>query len=280
MDPSRLNSDDNPFEVKYRDRSEIIAEQLKYLTWSSDPAGLYPGAAGGKASVMTPGQKIDYWYQELVSRRNFVVALVDRYGFTSAEEILAFIREETPWYWQLGVLEYESLLNRADELAEYLQSSFSENLSEEGYAGRYLQDEDYLLLINTVGRTDSWERSMLDTEKSIGELSEQWNLQYASLASESGRLSLSLYDAYRADLRRRGIEIADLQVNKLNTDYGTFIEEGVFNRLHQAVRKKKLDLALENLADYKEQVIEGLLLDEAETAEVEADRRLSQKRIC
>ena len=269
LNPSQYNNEDNPYGKKYDSRLDILAEQIKYLVLAGEAGSIIPVADESEKTVVSPGRKIDYWYQELLSRRNFIVALHDRYGFKEPEEYIAFLQNENPWYWSLGIGQYEMLLNQADDLFEYMQSRYTQGLTVRGYSGRYLSDEDAILLLNMIGRTDRWELSMLETEQNIVEIRKQTEAFAVKTKTRTEELADLLAGGYIRDLAERRLNITEMQLEELNADFLLYIQEKVHPELVEAIRDEKLKLLVENLAGYKKKVIDTRELDDKQIQDVE-----------
>ncbi|MCP4176915.1 MAG: hypothetical protein GY756_04040, partial [bacterium] len=75
LDINDINSRRSPYSRMYDNRVELLAEQLKNLLRTNNPEQYYPYGAGTEESIQNIGQKINFLQKELISRRNFLVAL-------------------------------------------------------------------------------------------------------------------------------------------------------------------------------------------------------------
>jgi len=170
LNVEEVNSNRSPYFRKYNSRVEILADQLKFLLRTSTPEQYYPYGAGTEESVMNLGQKINYLKQELVSRRNFLVSLKDRYNFPNEDYYRQYLISNTPWYWVLGIDRFENLINQSKKLREYEQSIYSEQISRRGNAEKYIANEDYLNLLNMMGKINYYEQNLVLNEQNLIDL--------------------------------------------------------------------------------------------------------------
>ena len=261
LDLDKFNSIESPYSKKYEDRGQILAEQIKYLIRSSDPENLYPSATENRIEIQSPGAKIEYWFNELVSRRNFIVALDDRYHYKVKEDYISFLKESNPWYWTMGIRQFESLRNQGKEMAEFIQTPYSEDLTPEGYAARYINNEDYLLKINMTTKAEEFESSLIASNNNIKYLNEKFVELINEDNTKSGKMSVLLFEEYKDFLRILKTDFTNMTLEELNVDFLSYLENEVINKLVVELRRYKLDKTLESLAEYKSEYINKLNLN-------------------
>ncbi|MGQ9631933.1 MAG: hypothetical protein ACUVXI_16720 [bacterium] len=264
VDQINYESRNSPFARKYKDRVEIIADQLKIIARSGsteDPFGNPLTTEDGKR-LMNLKMKIDYWQNELISRRNFVIALKDKFGFKEEKEFRNFIENEAPWYHVLGVSAFESLANQAKEISEYTHSIYSRDLTPKGSDERYIPDEDYLTLINYAGRAYAYERTMEDIRESLDQTRNRREETKRGLDGESRRLAEAVSRSYKASLERRGKGLIDMSSEDLGADFTSFIRGEIVENLAGALRFDQLGRDREELLEYEASEIPQLKLSE------------------
>lgn len=231
LDLSQFNyaADNDPYAKRYYDRIEIMAEQLKAIARSGEPEG----------RLMSLEQSIQYWQNELVSRRNFVVALKDKFGFTTEEEIWNFIKNEAPWYYILGINRFEALANNAKELSEYVQSIHLGGLSLRGSSERHISNEDILMLINYVRRAYQYELALNEIADSLAQVEVKKERMKSPLDEADRILAEALCETYKSNLEIEGVKFTDLSSDYLDRSFDSFLNGLVIN-LVKALRFERL----------------------------------------
>jgi len=264
VDQANFEGRRSPYVRKYRDRIEVIAEQLESIARSGSNVDLYgrPLQAEDKGALMNLVNLIDYWQSELMSRRNFVIGLRDKMGLTTERKIRDFIEKEAPWYGALGVEGFEALADQARQLNEYRQSVYSQSLSLKASEERYIRNEDYLQLIGYAGRAYFYEQSMesiresLDqAERSLAELEKS----FTGSREESDKVSR----AYKERLKnKREAELADLSAEEVVSEFNVFRGE-VIENLSKALHYDQVASNRQSLKKLEAEEIPKLRLDAA-----------------
>lgn len=95
-----------PFVTLVKDRFEVIADFIEDVIKrgeATDRLGK-PLRSEEGYPAMNLTTRINYAYSQLANRRNFLIALLDRYHLETGEEIRGYLEEEIPWYWFAGPL--------------------------------------------------------------------------------------------------------------------------------------------------------------------------------
>jgi len=257
LNVEEVNSNRSPYFRKYNSRVEILADQLKFLLRTSTPEQYYPYGAGTEESVMNLGQKINYLKQELVSRRNFLVSLKDRYNFPNEDYYRQYLISNTPWYWVLGIDRFENLINQSKKLREYEQSIYSEQISRRGNAEKYIANEDYLNLLNMMGKINYYEQNLVLNEQNLIDLEKYISQLPRGMSPEEISMGAAISRDFQTYLKSGNSRLIDLTQEGITESLSRYIDEDLYTKLISAINYRKLILNIEYLDVYRNQVLES-----------------------
>ena len=269
LNVEELNNRRSPYSRKYNSRVEILAEQLKFLLRTSNPEQYYPYGAGTKDSVMNLGQKINFLQQELVSRRNFLAGIKDKFNFPDADLYRQYLISNAPWYWVFGIDEFENLINQSKNLREYEQSIYSQIISRKGNANKYINNEDYLYLINMSGKIHYYEQNLMQNEQTLKNLDTYFKQLYREILPNDLKMGESISRDFELYLKRNNMTLIDLDQGDITQTIARYIDEDLFYQLTNAVNYEKLLLNLEYLGTYKDQILNTYEYSESDFEEVD-----------
>ncbi|GAF77976.1 unnamed protein product, partial [marine sediment metagenome] len=144
-----------PFVTLVKDRFEVIAgfiEDVIKRGEATDRLGK-PLRSEEGYPAMNLTTRINYAYSQLANRRNFLIALLDRYQLETGQEITEYLEEEIPWYWFAGPEVYEFLVQQYKEIQESIFSPYLENIAPETAQQRLIFGEDRLELYQKAYQT-------------------------------------------------------------------------------------------------------------------------------
>jgi len=254
LNVEEINNNRSPYSRKYTSRVEILAEQLKFLLRTSNPSQYYPYGAGTEKQIMNLGQKIAYLKEELVSRRNFMVAFNDKYGFPDADLIRQYMIINTPWYWVYGVNLFENLINQSKNLREYEQNVYSKVISRKGNANKYIANEDYLYQINIAGKIHYYEQNLIQNEQTLENLEQYIAQLNKSTSPEDLRMGNSISIGFIQYLQSSNSRLIEIKQEELTASIAQYIDSTLFSQLAEAVNYQKLLLTIKYLDTYEDQI--------------------------
>lgn len=161
-----------PFVRLVKDRFEVVADQIADIIRSGRTTDRFGKPLRTKEGypAMNLSERINYAYSELISRRNFLIALLDHHHFKTAEEIKRYLKEETPWYWFAGPDIFELLAQRYKDIQESIFSPYVEDISPEASQQRFIFGEDRLELYRESYRAYQYEKFQVAREAALKEI--------------------------------------------------------------------------------------------------------------
>ncbi|MBI9098534.1 MAG: hypothetical protein JEY91_08640 [Spirochaetaceae bacterium] len=269
LNVDEVNSSTSPYGKKYSNRVEILADRVKFLLRTSNPEQYYPYGAGTKELTMNLGQKIDYIQKELLSRRNFLVGLKDRYNFPDEELYLQYLIGNAPWYWVFGIDQYENLINQAKNMREYEQSIFSRITSRRGNANKFINNEDYLYKINMIDKIHNYEENLLQNEQNLISLESYLKQLYRENSPENMTIGESINWGFKRYLLDNNMRLIDIHQQNLTEIIGRYIDEDLIDRLTNAINYEKLLINIEYIDIFRDQILDTYNYEENDFEEVD-----------
>lgn len=261
-----------PFAPRIEDRVDVLAEQIEVSARAADvPFSSFPAEGEPLGNL---GDIYNFWYNELISRRNFIAALKDRFRFTEKKDFIEFLVNEAPWYYYLGIYQFESLANQGQELMNSLQSVYYSRLSRSGQAERFILNEDQLLLINMAHRAYQYEQSIIALDENIADVRENMETASNELSQEARMVVAGLLPAFWNFYQSNDNIPMDNRIAFLDEQYNLFRQEYILQPLVYEMRYQKLILGLLNFQEMLELELGGLTFsseDQAMLEEILAD---------
>jgi hypothetical protein len=266
----------SPFGRKYTRRKGLLAEKIRILVASGDGThqSTFITDTESGSKVINLNERINHIEEELFSRRNCIINLQDKFGFTKEEEERYFLIHEAPWYVAPGTSRFESLVNQAKELSGYLQSVYAEDLKPANLARRYVKDEDYIELLYNVWLAYTYEKNYQLILKALADIEKEKLTVRASMDERTIRytevIAASFVDYLKksekttrtqsaAELKEDlglfvdeyvlGNILGALQYDQLKHQYDAFIEYGRTGKLSQALHKEEKEMAAKVASD-------------------------------
>ena len=245
VDQANLNRENNPFLRKLKNRESLLAEKIRKLVGSKNSEYSYGTDISMEDEKATDiVSKIGEVESELLSRRNFILYLKDKYNFGKEEEYWDFIEREAPWYYVLGVSRFEILANQAKELSEYIQSVYGEDVKLETAAMRYISDEEYLSLLNNVYRAYNYERSAVFINDSIKELDKEKEEIIDNIDKNLKKYVYAVIDMYLDNLKQERQHLWMIELEDLTTSFSSFLEKNIIENLLGSLQYDQIDKQL------------------------------------
>jgi len=255
LNVEEANRNRSNYSRQYENRVEVLADQLKFILRTSSPEQYYPYGADRTNKIMNLGQKISWLSNELISRRNFLAAIVDKYGSNDPLFYRDFLISRAPWYWIMGVDRYESLINQSKDLREYEQSAYSQVISRKGNANKYINDEDYLTLVNMMGKVHYYEESLINSEETLNNLKEYRDQIYREIDPTNMTLGEAISKGFLKYLQSDGRSLVDIRQEMVTQEISNYIMTDLLGALEKAVDYEKLLLNIEYLPVYEAQIV-------------------------
>jgi len=161
-----------PFVRLVKDRFEVIAYQIENIIRAGKTTDAFGKPLRTKEGypVMNLSDRVNYAYSQLVSRRNFLIALLDDRHFKTSEEIKKYLKEEIPWYWFAGPDVFEFLAQRYKDIQESVFSPYIEKISPEASQQRFIFDEESFELYQEAYRAYQYEKFPLARKSALKEI--------------------------------------------------------------------------------------------------------------
>jgi hypothetical protein len=196
----------SPFGRKYTRRKGLLAEKIRILVASGDGThqSTFITDTESGSKVINLNERINHIEEELFSRRNCIINLQDKFGFTKEEEVRHFLIHEAPWYVVLGTSRFESLVNQAKELSGYLQSAYAEDLKPANLARRYVKDEDYVELLNNVWLAYTYEKNSQSILKAQADIEKEKQAMRAGMDERTIRYTEIIAASFGEYLKKSG----------------------------------------------------------------------------
>jgi len=248
-----------PFVTLVKDRFEVIAgfiEDVIKRGEATDRLGK-PLRSEEGYPAMNLITRINYAYSQLANRRNFLIALLDRYRLETGQEITEYLEEEIPWYWFAGPEVYEFLVQQYKEIQESIFSPYLENIAPEAAQRRLIFGEDRLELYQRAYQAYGYEKFLMERERNIEEL-EKRRSDYAG-EEEAEKVARS----FKKFLEWQENELRFVtDAEQLRTLYNSFLEK-LESNLTFILRESELEFVKQEIEEAKEKFT-GAPLEEAE----------------
>ncbi len=248
-----------PFVILVKDRFEVIAgfiEDVIKRGEATDRLGK-PLRSEEGYPAMNLIARINYAYSQLANRRNFLIALLDRYQLETGQEIIEYLEEEIPWYWFAGPDTYEFLVQQYKEIQESIFSPYLENIAPEAAQQRLIFGEDRLELYQKAYRAYGYEKFLMERERNIEEL-EKRRSDYAG-----GEEAEKVVRSFKKFLEWQENELRFVtDADHLRTLYNSFLEK-LESNLTFILRESELEFVKQKTEEAKEKFA-GAPLEETE----------------
>ena len=161
-----------PFVRLVKDRFEVVVYLIENIIRHGEAQDRFgePLRTEEGYPAMNLSTRINYAYSGLINRRNFLIALLDRYYFKTEEKIKNYLKEEIPWYWFAGPDTYELLTQQYKDIQERILSPYSEDISPEASQQRLTFGEDRIEIHRQAYQAYLYEKSLIQREKNLKEL--------------------------------------------------------------------------------------------------------------
>ena len=161
-----------PFPHLVKDRFEVVAYQIGNIIKGGKTTDTFGKLLRTKEGypVMNLNDRINYAYSQLISRRNFLIALLDHHHFKTPEEIKRYLKEEIPWYWFAGPDVFELLAQRYKGMQESVFSPYVEDISPEAAQQRFIFGKGSLELYREAYRAYQYEKFLVAREAALKEI--------------------------------------------------------------------------------------------------------------
>jgi len=158
-----------PFARLVKDRFEVVAYQIENIIKAGKTTDAFGKLLRTKEGypVMNLNDRINYAYSQLISRRNFLIALLDHHHFKTCEEIKRHLKEEISWYWFAGPDVFEFLAQRYQDIQESIFSPYVENISPEVSRQRFSFGEEKLELYQKAYQAYQYEKFLVARETAL-----------------------------------------------------------------------------------------------------------------
>jgi len=161
-----------PFSRLVKDRFEVVAYQIGNIIKGGKTTDTFGKPLRTKEGypVMNMNDRVNYAYSQLISRRNFLIALLDHHHFKTPEEIKRYLKEEIPWYWFAGPDVFEFLAQRYKGMQESIFSPYVEDISPEASQQRFIFGKGSLDLYREAYRAYQYEKFLAARETALKEI--------------------------------------------------------------------------------------------------------------
>lgn len=237
-----------PFVTLVKDRFEVIAGFIEDVIKRGEATDRLGKPLRSKEGypAMNLTTRINYAYSQLANRRNFLIALLDRYHLETGQEITEYLEEKIPWYWFAGPDTYEFLVQQYKEIQESIFSPYLENIAPEAAQQRLIFGEDRLELYQKAYQAYGYEKFLMERERNIEEL-EKRRSDYAG-EEEAEKVARS----FKKFLEWQENELRFItDGEQLRTLYNSFLEK-LESNLTFILRESELEFVKEGIEEAKE----------------------------
>ncbi len=149
-----------PFSRLVKDRFEVVAYQIGNIVKDGQTTDAFGKPLRTKEGypVMNLNDRISYAYSQLISRRNFLIALLDHHHLETPQQIKRYLKERIPWYWFAGPDAFEFLVQRYKDIRESISSPHVEDISPEASQQRFTFGKGRLELYREAYRAYQYEK--------------------------------------------------------------------------------------------------------------------------
>ena len=161
-----------PFSRLVKDRFEVVAYQIGNIIKGGKTTDTFGKTLRTKEGypVMNMNDRVHYAYSQLISRRNFLIALLDHHHFKTPDEIKRYLKEEIPWYWFAGPDVFEFLAQRYKGMQESVFSPYVEDISPEAAQQRFIFGKGSLELYREAYRAYQYEKFLVARKAALKEI--------------------------------------------------------------------------------------------------------------
>ena len=161
-----------PFSRLVKDRFEVVAYQIGNIIKGGKTTDTFGKPLRTKEGypVMNLNDRVNYAHSQLMSRRNFLIALLDHHHFKTPEEIKRYLKEEIPWYWFAGPDVFELLAQRYKNMQESVFSPWVEDMTPEAAQQRFIFGKGSLELYREAYRAYQYEKFLVTREAALKEI--------------------------------------------------------------------------------------------------------------
>ena len=255
-----------PFVTLVKNRFEVITDFIEDVIKrgeATDRLGK-PLRSEEGYPAMNLTNRINFAYSQLANRRNFLIALLDRYHFETSQEITEYLEEEIPWYWFAGPDSYEFLVQQYKEIQESIFSPYLENIAPETAQQRLIFGEDRLELYQKAYQAYGYEKFLMERERNVEEFENRWS----DYAGEEAEAAEKVVRSFKKFLEWQGNELRFvIDVEHLRTLYNSFLEKLKSNLIF-ILRESELEFVKRKIEEAKKKFA-GAPLEETEREEAE-----------
>ncbi|UCG94372.1 MAG: hypothetical protein JSW13_00990 [Candidatus Aerophobus sp.] len=161
-----------PFSRLVKDRFEVVAYQIGNIIKGGKTTDTFGKTLRTKEGypVMNMNDRVNYAYSQLLSRRNFLIALLDHHHFKTPEEIKRYLKEEIPWYWFAGPDVFELLVQRYKDMQESIFSPWVEDMTPEAAQQRFIFGKGSLELYREAYWAYQYQKFLVTREAALKEI--------------------------------------------------------------------------------------------------------------
>lgn len=182
-----------PWYSLMKDRAEVIAQIIQDVVRRGGTTGRFGQLIKTEEGypAMDVSTAVDYYFNELISRRNFIIALLDHYPFLKKkEQIMEYLRNKAPWYYFAGPSTFEHLAQQWKETIEATLSPYTEDVSPEASNRRVIFNEERVVLYQQAYQAWRYEDFLMEKRKQLKSISLQRRLgeEFPQLGEAPGNL--------------------------------------------------------------------------------------------
>lgn len=161
-----------PFSRLVKDRFEVVAYQIGNIIKGGKTTDTFGKTLRTKEGypVMNMNDRVNYAYSQLISRRNFLIALLDHHHFKTPEEIKRYLKEEIPWYWFAGPDVFESLAQRYKDMQESVFFPWVGDMTPEAAQQRFIFGKGSLELYREAYWAYQYQKFLVTREAALKEI--------------------------------------------------------------------------------------------------------------
>ncbi len=255
-----------PFVTLVKNRFEVITDFIEDVIKrgeATDRLGK-PLRSEEGYPAMNLTNRINFAYSQLANRRNFLIALLDRYHFETSQEITEYLEEKIPWYWFAGPDSYEFLVQQYKEIQESIFSPYLENIAPKVGQQRLIFGEDRLELYQKAYQAYGYEKFLMERERNV----EEFENRRSDYAGEEAEAVEKVVRSFKTFLEWQGNELRFVtDVEHLRTLYNSFLEK-LKSNLILILRESELEFVKRKIEEAKKKFA-GAPLEETEREEAE-----------
>lgn len=161
-----------PFSRLVKDRFEVVAYQIGNIIKGGKTTDTFGKTLRTKEGypVMNLNDRVNYAYSQLMSRRNFLIALLDHHHFKTPDEIKRYLKEEIPWYWFAGPDVFESLAQRYKDMQDLVFFPWVGDMTPEAAQQRFIFGKGSLELYREAYWAYQYQKFLVTREAALKEI--------------------------------------------------------------------------------------------------------------